>query len=365
MFRSLSSVADALNPTRVQTREWLDRVREDLRELNRAVKRADDREAASQQSLAKVSAQLESATRELRAISESLATLQLRESQLRAIIRRDAQLEEDEAALQTLLRRPGVGEHIAAAVDAAVLHLDPFPHAVVENLLPDDLYDALITGLPPVELFGEKSPNKRQLKVPFDLAPSYSRRVWRFLAEVVAPQFITPVVIDKFREPVTTWVRENWPEFGEDPLRGTVRLHSTDGRILLRTRGYRIPPHRDPKWGFITCLLYLVREGDSDTWGTQLYSVQSDEQARGAAPHWIDPEKCVLAGEIGFKRNRVLIFLNSVGAHGASIPADAEPENLERYIYQFRIGPTGSSINRMMAILPDERRPLWTGKGDY
>jgi hypothetical protein len=62
----------------------------------------------------------------------------------------------------------------------------------------------------------------------------------------------------------------------------------------------------------------------------------------------------------------MLVFLNSVGAHGAHIPADALPENLDRYIYQFRIGPTVESMATLKAVLPEERRPVWAGKqSDY
>jgi hypothetical protein len=54
-------------------------------------------------------------------------------------------------------------------------------------------------------------------------------------------------------------------------------------------------------------------------------------------------------------------------AHGAHIPAGAEPETLERYIYQFRVGPTAPIISMRKSILPEERRPLWAGRAqvDY
>lgn len=142
----------------------------------------------------------------------------------------------------------------------------------------------------------------------------------------------------------------------------SIGLQTSDGRIILRRRGYRIPPHRDPKWAFITGILYLARREDSYAWGTQLYTVDGDEEARGAAPHWIDPSRCRHVGEVEFRRNRMLLFLNSVGAHSAHIPDDAEPADLERYIYQFRIAPTLDSMSVLTAALPEERRPLWAGK---
>lgn len=60
--------------------------------------------------------------------------------------------------------------------------------------------------------------------------------------------------------------------------------------------------------------------------------------------------------------NSALIFLNSKGAHGASIPDDAEPADLQRYAYQFRIGPTRAGMEELMAALPAERAAAWSGK---
>ena len=169
-------------------------------------------------------------------------------------------------------------------------------------------------------------------------------------------------MVERFKEPLARWISANWPAV--DPQ--SVQMHSSQGRIMLRRRGYRIPPHRDPKWGFITCLFYLAKPDDSDAWGTQIYAVDSDEEARGAAPHWIEPARCRMVRDIPFVPNRAFIFLNSYGAHGSRIPDDAEPATLERYAYQFRIGPNSESAEAMMATLSEEKRAVWAGKfGDY
>ena len=162
---------------------------------------------------------------------------------------------------------------------------------------------------------------------------------------------------------IDEWIATNWPSLPPE----SVELHGTSGRIMFRRRGYRILPHRDPKWSFLTCILYLARRGDDESWGTQLYAVDEDREATSAAPYWIDEQHCRLVEDVAFRPNRLLVFLNSVGAHGASIPADAQPANLERYIYQFRVGPTPDAIAMLKSMLPEERRPLWTGKAsvDY
>jgi hypothetical protein len=231
---------------------------------------------------------------------------------------------------------------------------------IIDRLLPDSLYEALIAGLPPVELFADRPDNERQLVVPLKLGPAYGRRVWHYMARTVVERMITTVLIEKFRPCLNRWVAHSFPSLGENGL-DRMRMHASDGRILLRTRGYVIPPHRDPKWGFLTCLFYLARPGDSESWGTQLYTIDDDEEAIGTGPAWIDGGRCRQVSDVAFLPNRALVFLNSTGAHASRIPDDA-PEGLERYAYQFRIGPHSTSTPGLVESLPAERRPFWKGK---
>ena len=298
----------------------------------------------------------------VKGLNDHVSLMARRESQLRAVLTSDAALDGDLATLTEVLAQPGTARHIARTIREATVHRDPFPYAVIDDVLPKGLYGCLLKGLPPLELFADRPVNKQQLTVPLRLAPVYSQRVWRFLTRIAVPEFIVPAIVEKLRVPVDEWICQNWPAVQPS----SVQFQGSDGRILLRRRGYLIPPHRDPKWGFLTCILYLARREDREAWGTSLYSVDGDGEARGAAPHWIDPARCRCVTEVAFKRNRMLVFLNSVGAHGAHIPEDAQPETLERYIYQFRIGPTVESMSLLKAALPEDRRPLWAGKsGDY
>ena len=301
--------------------------------------------------------QVEEILEQLKAVNDRAGEAMRREAQLRAVVSRDIELEDQLPELEEIFRDSRSG-HIAHVVRHAVLHQDPFPYAVIDDFLPRELYWALIKGLPPVELFSDRPRNKQQLTVPLGFAPAYARRVWQFVTDVVVPELVMPALVEKFRAPLDAWIAQNWP----DVPPSTIDLNTSDGRIIFRRRGYRIPPHRDPKWAFITGILYLARRNDSETWGTRLYTVDEDREASGAAPHWIDPARCREVAEVAFKPNRLLVFLNSVGAHGAHIPEDAQPETLERYIYQFRISPTAKAMAMLKATLPEERRALWAGK---
>ena len=312
--------------------------------------------------LARLERQQRDVLDQLKAITERLAESARREAQLRAVLARDAELDDQLSTLERTLADARTGSHVAQAIDRASLHVDPFPHLIVDEVLPKELYWSLIRSLPPLELFSDRPVNKQQLTVPLKLAPAYSRRAWRYVTAVLVPDLVRPAVLAKFRGVVHDWIASNWPAVAS----ASVAMEASEGRIILRRRGYRIPPHRDPKWGFLTGILYLARRDDSETWGTQLYSVEEDEEARGASPHWIDPARCRFATDVAFRPNRLLLFLNSAGAHGAHIPEDAQPEALERYIYQFRIGPSVESMAMLKASLPEDRRPFWAGKaGDY
>ncbi len=363
-LRHTLQVARPRSITRMQ--KSLDHVVEGMRALRLAVKEQAERDKATALRQQRETGELAARTAEMNLriaeLKKTIELLALRESQLRAVATADAALQNGLADLAAVCDEDVIIRHVHEAVARSHLVLDPLPYLIVSNVFPSDFYDALIRGIPPYELFADKPRNKQQLKVPLAYGPAYSRAVWTFLVDVALERSFQPAVVEKFREPLGEWIAREWPPLAPDPLGPPMALHSTDGRILLRGRGYRIQPHRDPKWGFITVLLYLTRRGDSEQWGTQIYAVDDDAPANTISPHWIDPERCRLAADVPFRSNTALVFLNSCGAHGASIPDDAEPAELQRYVYQFRIGPTKAAIDALVTMLPAERRAEWEGK---
>jgi hypothetical protein len=107
--------------------------------------------------------------------------------------------------------------------------------------------------------------------------------------------------------------------------------------------------------------VYLARPGDNQAYGTQLYRVREDREAPNDKPLYVDERQCELVKAVPFRPNTLLVFLNSTGAHGAAIPGDATPASLERYVYQFRLGPDTAAIKRLLAAMPAEQRHRWAG----
>lgn len=293
------------------------------------------------------------ATRDLAA---SVDALRIRTEQLMAVQRLDWDRRDDLAGIGRWLNVECIEPHVMAAVDRATLHPEPFPHMVVEPLLPPDVYAGILDAVPaPVFFLGGRD---EHWAVPSGVAPLYSRQVWAFIANKLAGDILYRALNAKLEVVVRDYVRSFCPAF---PADADVALHPSDGRIMLRRPGYDLPPHRDPKWGFVTALMYLARPGDSEEFGTQLYRVRDDPEAPSGSVHYPEPGQCELVKTVPFRPNSMLVFLNSVGAHGAFIPADAQPPTLERYLYQFRLGPTTKVISRLLGLMPPDRAALWSG----
>ncbi len=64
---------------------------------------------------------------------------------------------------------------------------------------------------------------------------------------------------------------------------------------------------------------------------------------------------------VPFKPNTMLVSLNSRGAHGATIPADA-PADLERYTYQFYVAPGNEALSALIKSLPPAQRAMWRNR---
>jgi hypothetical protein len=304
-------------------------------------------------SLARIN-EVADATREL---TKQIHTLEVRTAQLMAIEQSDWELRQEFDQLATQLDPARVAAHIAAAVERASLDSDPFPHIVVDNWLPADIYEAMVRGVPPAVFFADREPSRQRMRVPFSMAPAYAQRVWRFISNVVDSS-LQNALNEKFACVVRDYVRGFCPDLSPSI---DLTLHASDGRIMLRRPGYVIEPHRDPKWGFLTGLVYLARTGDNEAYGTQLYRVRDDGDAPTDKPYYVSADRCELVRSVPFRANTLLVFINSLGAHGASIPADAQPPTLERYVYQFRLGPTSSVIQQILGNMPHEARASWAG----
>jgi hypothetical protein len=306
---------------------------------------------------------------QLAEVSETLAVVSGRQqrmerqmAQAAAIARLDGKQRELIARLPEVLNETRVSAHTSTAVAQAAVHHTPFPFMVVENVVPGDVYRLLLRSIPPVEFFGDADPIKQNLRIPFDDGPRLATEVWRFVDQAIAHRIIVPAVTARFSDELSQHYEAL---FGAALAQRAARLPQSPsgGRLMLRRPGYRLLPHRDPKRTMLTCLLYLARPGDDEAYGTQLYRVENERESSYTQTYYPEEEgcRCELAHTVPYRPNSMLVFLNGRGAHGAHIPDDA-PAALERFAYQFYVGPGGDELSALIADLPEEKRDLWQNK---
>src|SRR5918992_5473048 len=91
--------------------------------------------------------ELSATTRDLaqttRSLAAALEDLRIRTEQLVTLEQSNAEREEEVARLPHVLDEERIRTHVSRAIDKAALHLDPFPHLVVERWLPREVYDTV------------------------------------------------------------------------------------------------------------------------------------------------------------------------------------------------------------------------------
>lgn len=342
---------------------WMHDVQRELKPLRDEIRGGVSRDVA------RLAADVERLRRQVAEISGTLAALSERQHrrdrqqrQATAIARLDEKQRELIERLPETLDEARVRSHVAAAIAQAAAHDAPFPYLVVENLLPPDLYRLMLRAIPPVEFFGDADPIKQNLRIPFEHGPRLATEVWRFVDQTIAHRIIVPTVTERFSVELA---RHYEALFGAALVDRAARLPQSPsgGRLMLRRPGYHLNPHRDPKRTMLTCLLYLARPGDDEAYGTELYRVENERESSYTQTYYPEQDgcRCELVHTVPYRPNSMLVFLNGRGAHGARIP-DTAPPALERFAYQFYVGPGGDELSSLIADLPKEKRDLWQDK---
>ena len=250
-----------------------------------------------------------------------------------------------------------IRSHVANAVAAAPLASEPFPHVLIDKLLPENAYHQLVKAIPPRVFFEHLDLNHQEVMVPSDLAPLLSREIWAAFYDRVVTDALVPGLVDKFREPLDRLVCRYWPmhQSLED---ANIRLELLMSRILLRRPGYVIKPHRDPRWAFVTCLVYLPPRNAQRFFGTQLCAVRREPEHRSHGALWMDDTDVEAVKSVPGHPNTALAFVNGTGAHRASIPEDVASDT-ERHLYQLQLGPSVASQRRLLASMPADEAARW------
>ena len=359
-----TKVQRGLKETKRLQKQILNERRETQRGLDALTKQMRDERKEVQQGLKALKKQmlhdrnearqgLDALTKQIRDERNELAVLSTRVQQFEAVYESDTRAARSPDRALKRIGDARVPVHVREVVAAAPLESDPFPHIVLNDLLPDDAYDALVAAIPPPLFFEHLPVNRQDLKVPFEFAPRHHREVWQAFHAHIVMNALVPALCEKFRNGLDLPVRTDGSGIVDSMADTTITQHPVKARVLRRRPGYGIKPHRDPRWAFLTCILYLTKRDDPQLYGTQLCRLRRERETTSHTPLYFEEHEVETVREVPGRPNSAVVFLNSTGAHRASIPSDAPPET-DRYIYQLLLEPEPAVRAALNARLPAE-----------
>ncbi len=249
------------------------------------------------------------------------------------------------------------------AFDSAEYSDEPFPHLVLDNALPPEVFATTLGALPSQEGFAIKSGGR---KLELDIVESGER----FLALPAESQAQLVALRQRLRAAAPHLARRfesslrakyQWllgPALAEKVL--SSGWTTTNGRVMGRAPGYQLGPHLDSAHVGITCLLYFSDAPTVAEGALGLYRPEQIPQVLDASTYYPEQAEGItstLVKSIPVRPNRFVAFVNTpVALHGYGRTADASGWRLA---YQCHVMPDGLRIDDLIPLLDDSRRCRW------
>jgi hypothetical protein len=257
------------------------------------------------------------------ALHQQTASLQQQIDRLIAIRTAEASAPAQLDRLERVLDRDRIEAHVRRAIAAAAVVDKPVAHAVVDALLPEDVYATALAAVPAALFFDGTGNRSRELKLPPELPPLTAVVAWTFLTDVIN-EVVPALLADRFQAPLISRLLELYPSAPD--IESGVTLAAGPARIVHRRPGSSAPAARLRPWHVLAMTFDLARPDDDAEYGSVLAIGRND---------------------IPFRANTALVVIDPGSAHGyAPIPENVSA-GVERYTYEVRFGPDQASRRRL------------------
>ena len=230
--------------------------------------------------------------------------------------------------------------HVIARLRAAEVVAEPYPHYYLENVFPDDFYQALLRHLPEATAYENlfeittlkldhfRHRDQRSLNDGWtDALPAELRDFWNGFNEWFYGADLAEAVLDSFAEPLRTRFSEKgaWPSV------------SVESQLIRHRAGYFLGPHSDLNTKLVVLLLYLASDESASQLGTSLYRPKAPGFSCPHSAHY-PFEDFVKVKTAPYKPNSALAFLRSdVSFHGVEPLSEQDVASCSRDLIQYVI----------------------------
>lgn len=238
------------------------------------------------------------------------------------------------------------------SVTPADIRLTPFPHIVIDNALPPDLYTQIAAAYPTLDqIMPPRSGDQ-----PYLSNSRYTLSAWiTALLDDLAPAwkaFIARHSSPAFFEEVVSLFDGHWPQAVLDHLGGSLRGHrmgllqpssddpprlSLDARAEINTPVYGTAsvsrgPHLDTPNRLFTGLLYFRAEEDDSTGGELHLYRWKNGPITGFDTFQLPEDSVEVAVTLPYRANRLVLFPQQIGAlHGVGLRPPTP--HVRRYVF--------------------------------
>jgi len=237
--------------------------------------------------------------------------------------------------------------HIEAKIKGSEIMDFPFPHLIIENFFPEDIYRSLLEKNPFKNNIGVEWQSKAQTAQSKTGTPYYARKQINF--HTGDPFQAAPEDASFWNDLKATFLRDNWfPKlimekypayfsirFGE--LVNTPDFFGNFKKELFLQRhepGYYIGPHTDVPTRIFTCIFSFAEKEGFEEFGTE-FCVNKDPLARCWGNNHYKPDDFIVTKVAPYKPNNFLLFFKTRQSFHSVRSIDASVPN-QRYGMQFQ-----------------------------
>lgn len=257
-----------------------------------------------------------------------------------------------------MIKPSEAAEYSRQKVFESVVSVEPYPNVRIENIWPDELYDAFLEKIPLFDLFEKVGDLTGNFFHPY-LREACGEDVWIIQCYDSCMAAITSALVDRFGDHLPEYVCSLWPQC-DDPASyfdPKAPVAYPQPGLVERVGEFVQPPHLDGIFRAISAFLYLPSRSLPGA-GTSLYSTTATTAAysplRNMFTRQPDGATVQLHHTNDFSRNTLFAFVNSHRAyHGISLVDYTLPDDVRRVSINMFIEPdhnkTAYLIGRGMA----------------
>src|SRR5271167_2249412 len=228
--------------------------------------------------------------------------------------------------------------HVVERLRAPEVMLEPYPHYYLENVFPDEYYQALLSYLPGSNVYQNlfevsslkldhfRHRDQRDLNEGWtETLPDELRSFWSAFNEWFLSSRLAQTVLDSFAEALHARIgeKQSWP---------TV---SVEAQLIRHRAGYFLGPHSDLHTKLVVLLVYLARDGSTSHLGTSLYRPKDPGFSCPNSTHY-PFEDFIRVKTVPYKPNSLLGFVRSdVSFHGVEPLSEKDCTACSRDLIQY------------------------------